>query len=314
MDEKKKIKIALAHLLEFCEVAKEESFSKAAENLEKTQPAVSSAIRKLEETLGITLFNRHNKRVILTEEGKLLYKRALEIIGLLENTIKGITNGYLCKTGVVRIGAPSVVIDSFLFELINEFRKNNPEIVFSIQEGASIEVVKGIENQSFELGIVGEIKFPPHFIIHKLTNIEFTCIIPNKYHDLFKETNEVSLQDLKDIPFILQGKESALRIRLEELFYKARFRPSIVMEVNGTTYVKRAILDGIGLSFLPIKCVKKELERGEVLALRLKEGKIVVPVFLVYHADYKLSPATYIFKEFLKEKIGKEAKKKIKEG
>ncbi len=310
MNEKKKLKIWLAHLMEFCEVAKEGSFSKAAENLQKTQPAVSSAIRKLEEALSVTLFNRYNKRVTLTEEGKLLYKRALEIIGLLENTIRWITNGYLCKTGVVRIGAPSVVIDSFLFELINEFRKNNPEIVFSIQEGASIEVVKGIENQIFELGIVGDIKFPPNLIIHKLTAIEFNCIIPSKYQELFEGSEEVSLQDLKDIPFILQGKESALRIRLEELFYKARFRPSIVMELNGTTYVKRALLDGIGLCFLPISCVRRELEKGEVLSLRLKEGKIVVPVFLVYHADYKLSPVTYAFKEFLKKKIEKEIKKK----
>jgi len=310
VEEKKILKIWLSHILEFCEVAREESFSKAAENLDKTQPAVSSAVKKLEKTLGVTLFNRYNKRVTLTEEGKLLYKRALEIIGLFENTIRAIMDGSLCKTGVVRIGAPSVVIDSFLFELINEFRKNNPEIVFSIQEGASIEVVKGVENQIFELGIVGEIKFPSNLIVHKLTNIEFICVVPGKYQNLFNEKEEVSLQELRDIPFILQSKESALRIRLEELFYKVRFRPPIVMELNGTTYVKKGLLDGIGLCFLPLNCVKRELEKKEAFALRLKEGKVVVPVFLVYHADYKLSPATYAFKEFLKEKIEKEIKRK----
>jgi DNA-binding transcriptional LysR family regulator len=140
----------------FLMAAREENITKAANLLHLTQPTLSRQLMQLEEELGVTLFKRSKHRIILTEDGMLLRRRAEEIVSLAEKTKEDFLNKNEQLAGTVSVGSGELQSSEFLMHLVSEFQKENPLVQFSMYSGNSDNIKERIENGLLDIGLLQE--------------------------------------------------------------------------------------------------------------------------------------------------------------
>src|SRR6476660_2259507 len=186
-------------------VARERSFSRAAEVLDRTQPAISQAIRRLEEDLGETLFDRSSKDGTLTFAGKVLLDYAEQMLNLRGHAKAAIAEMRSLQHGKVTISANEHTV-FYLLPVIEEFRKRYPLIKVEVQRGVASRIPKQITAREVELGVIS---FEPHDetlgSVHVLDD-ELVLIVSPK-HKLAKEKS-VSIKDLADETFFAHNASS----------------------------------------------------------------------------------------------------------
>ena len=291
----------LSYLLIFQEVARQRSFSRAAETLGMTQPAVSSSVRKLEEYLGVRLLDRLGRHVEPTEMGNTLYRYACEISRLLDEAKEAIREACHLRRGILRIGTTRPLVERFLFSAVADFKQRHPDVVVRLHEGTSTEIVQGVLDRCFDIGVVGQTAYPEDLVVLPLTEIEFFLALSPQRHG-FHDREEISLQEIAHSPFVLQERGTSVRGVIEGLFQRLGIRPSVIMEASTINFIKDTVMKGIAVGFLPRYFVEKELKEGALSLLRVKGQRLLIRVDLVYLYGRTLSPAAIAFKELIKER------------
>jgi DNA-binding transcriptional LysR family regulator len=252
----------LAALQVFLTVAQERSFSRAAQKLFRTQPAVSIAIRKLEEWVGQPLFVRGSRSGQLTEAGVLLREYAERMLNLREEIRRGIDDLQKVRQGELSIGANESSIHALLPALA-EYRQLYPNLV-------AVEFMRD----------------------------ELAFVVPPK-HRLAKRRT-VGVKDLGDESFVAHIVESPYRQRVMQLF--ARHRTTLHMDVELPTIesIKLFVEMNRGVAIVPRMCVKMELERGSLVELRIRQMHFPRHLFVLYRRDRALSHAARAFMRLLR--------------
>lgn len=276
-------------------VSKNESFSKAAQELYMTQSAVSQAIMKLENELEIQLFYRTSKGVVLTSEGKLLNKHINSALGMINIAEEKILEFKRLKTGQLRIGVGDTISRYFLLPYLEDFHARYPGIKLNILNGTTTEICDFIKNGKADVGICNlpidddQIKVIPCKEIHDI----FVC--GEKFKKL---TNKpISLEYLMKMPLIFLEKKSNSRMFVENYLKKKGFQVSPVFELGSYDLV----LDFTKIN-LGIACVIKEfsrdyLEREELYEITLEEEIPKRSIGICYLKNIPLSHAAKKFVE-----------------
>lgn len=251
----------------FLAVADCKSFSKATELLHVSQPAISHAIKELEDQLNTKLFIRNNKSVSLTEEGeKLKYyiKNALNTIHLAEISLKE-QNDYLC--GVIRIGIYSHISLFMLPKVMKEFNKKHPDATFYIYSGSNDEMLSKLRNNELDLVIMQY----PIFLSDATFTEEIlcelkTCFFANKkYCDLYSNNHEA----IKELPIMLPKRGFADITHLEETLKKH----NVILKQTITSYTTELSIclakEGLGIGWGIKKCIENEFESGNLFELEM---------------------------------------------
>ncbi|WP_066254237.1 LysR family transcriptional regulator [Neobacillus drentensis] len=289
-------------LLVFVTVADKQNFSRAAEALHMTQPAVSQYIQLLERTVGTKLLNRSNKYVRLNKAGEIVYHHAKEILGLytkMQNLVDDLTN---TATGGLSIGASYTFGEYVLPHIIARLREQYPLIKPTITIGNTHEIEELVNSNQIDLGIVeGEIK-------SKKLNIEaiaedFMYIIVSAKHPSVKQ-KDLTLTALQEETWIVREQGSGTREATEGMFEKFQFNPKDIMEFGSTQIIKESVEAGLGVSLLSHWVIHKELKLQKLHTLKIKGFPIFRKFLLVTPSTKFQTKASEIFINLLRDQEG----------
>ena len=293
--------INLHRLRIFYNVARRMSFTKAAADLFITQPAVTNQMRAFEEQLKLKLFEGKPGRVLLTEEGKILYEYAQRLFDL-EIEIEGAINDLKgLRGGTVSLATLRMYSHAFLHLLINHFHRFYPNIMVKVDEAGSLDIIQRLLDFQNEVAICIKVEENPDICFIPFCKEDMLVVVPAG-HRLAKN-KEISITDLADERIILRGKGSASRFLVNQLFEKTKIVPHILTEANNTELIKNMIHRGEGISFLSTIAVSKEVEEGRLVAIPLEEDPVSLNISIAYLKNHVLSPPAAVFVTVLQELV-----------
>ncbi|NLY75773.1 MAG: LysR family transcriptional regulator [Firmicutes bacterium] len=281
----------LSQLRTFCLAATEKSFSKAAQKLHLTQPAVTLQIKNLEAEIGEALFERLGRSIILTPAGETLLSFAQPLLNLADqalDTVRQFTN----QRGRLTIGAGSTTTIYRLPDLLQQYHRACPQVEIRIRNGDS-ELISGLVSENaVDLGLVTTINNLPTFIrTIPLFKDGIWLVAPPNY------PSQITPSRLAAESLILYRAGSGFRRYLEDQFHKYRFTPRVTMELESIEATIRLVRSGLGLAFLPEIAVKEELANGLLKTVKVKGwNQMSRQTYLILRQDKYL---TWPIKAFL---------------
>ncbi len=290
----------LPHLETFSKAAELSSFTGAAHALGLTQAAVSQRIGVLEQTLEVPLFRRRGGHVLLTEAGQRLYSFAQRILLLHQEARQEVTGKKSPLSGELRLGASSIPGEHLLPGFLSVFRQRYPHIQVQASVTDTLAVLKQVAQGQVHVGLVGgkrnshELEFRP-FACDKMV-----LVVPPK-HPLARRKH-ITLKQLSGLPLILREAGSGSRWCLEDALARAGKSIKdlrIALELGSNEAIKEAILRSLGVAILSTHAVQKELQAGQLHALRVADLPLKRDMFLVWDRRRVLPIPARIFLDFL---------------
>jgi len=278
-------------------VARERSFSRAAEVLDRTQPAISQAVRRLEIETGEVLFDRSSKDGTLTYAGEVLLDYARQMLNLRQAAQNAVHELRDLKQGKVTITANEHTV-FYLLPLIDEFRRQHPLIKVEVQRGVASRIPTEILAREVELGVIS---FTPNDAalrsIPVLTDGLTLVVSPN--HP-FAGRKEVSIKELGSETFIAHNAPSPYRKKVIDAFEKYKTRLIIGVELPSLEAIKRVVEKGTGIALVPKLTAQSEIEAGRLASLNVKELKLDRKLNIIYRKNSELSHAAQAFLKLAK--------------
>jgi len=282
----------------FLTVATERSFSRAAERLHRTQPAVSLALQRLELQLGEKLIDRSAKDLQLTDAGTsvLDYARRFESLQAeLQNSLTELRDN---SAGRLVIGANESTT-LYLLDHIERYRRLYPKVKVQVRRSLSSKVPSEILNGTLELGVISFDPRDPHLtarVIYK----DSLAFIMSPAHRLAR-LKKVSIAELGEENFIAHNVLSPYREVVLREFQRHQVPLNMTIEMPTVETIRKLVLANVGVAFLPRMCVESELKQGLLRAVPVKEMTVERKIHLVRHAQRGLSYAAAAFLEVLGE-------------
>ena len=286
----------------FLVVAKMNSFTRAAEFLNLSQPAVTHQIKNLETMLRTKLFNRCQNKIFLTKSGNILLKYAEDINSLYQNAMKEIQEVNNRVAGDVLIGSASLLGKYFLPRVIGEFKKTYSEVNISMLVGNSKEILEYLQTDVIELAIVSEPIPFKHLISFPLYSDHLTIIVDPDHP--WSRKKEVAPTDLFSEDFISREVGSGTRevyLKFLETYLKGK-RLKTAMVLGNTEAVKMAVIGKMGFSIVSRLAARSEVELGLLKEVRIKNVNMSRDFFVVFKSEDNLSVPALRLKEYLKSK------------
>ena len=288
------------HYKVFAEVATNLSFSKAADVLFISQPAVSKHIKKLESEIGLPLFARKGNTISLTSSGEKLldYLHKAKIIqGQIESDIQ-IVKSQLEAKGELNIGASTTLSLYVLPRILSVFHKKFPNVNILLVNRNSENILRALINKEIDLAIIEA--------QHKISSVNYQPFMDDEiipvcaWHSPYGKT-EVTAEELKNIPIVLRERGSGTHAVLTKRLEKQQIKLSqlnIIARLGGTEALKNFLVEDIAIGFLSRLAVKNELENGQLREVKIKSVKIERTFnFLMRKGE----ASTGIIKSFIKE-------------
>jgi DNA-binding transcriptional LysR family regulator len=256
----------LMQLEMFVAMVEEGSFHKAAERVLRTQPAVSMALRKLEQEIGALLFDRSNRNAcVMTATGEVLYDYAKRLLNLRDEAIVTLDQLHNLQAGRIRIGANESTCLYLLPKLILAFRKQYPDIKIEVFRQLSARLPSELRQRNLDLAILSFLPDESGLESIPLMRDELVLIASPGHKVASRE--RVHIKDLGAESFIAHNVRSSSREKVIETFRRFQTPLNITIEIATIETIKRFVAMNLGLAFVPLMCVQEELERGELIAV-----------------------------------------------
>ena len=288
--------ITLRQLTVLEAVARNLSFTRAAEELHLTQPAVSMQIKQIEESIGLPLFEHMGKKVYLTQAGEELYTYSRTIQQQLDEVESVIENLKGVKRGKLTIAVASTA-NYFAPHILAAFNHQYEGITFSLDVTNRAGLLQHLDNNDADVVIMGK---PPAGI--DVEAFEFMdnplVVIAPPNHPLLKQ-QEIPISTLLKETFILREQGSGTRFAIERFFAEHDARVSATMDMSSNEAIKQAVQAGLGLGILSLHTLEMELTLKRLALLDVESFPIIRKWYIVHRTGKRLSPVATVFKEFL---------------
>lgn len=282
----------LNQLETFLAVAEERSFSRAAARLHRTQPAVSQVIRKLEEAVGETLFDRAARDGSLTAAGTLLRDYALRLMALRREATSALGELKSLERGRLHLAANEYTC-MYLLPAVDAFRREYPQITVTVQRMLASQIPEELNLRTFEMGMISFRPDPAQFRTIAVYGDSLALTVWPR-HPL-AGSQGVSISDLGKESFIAHNVASPLRRKVIETFQRYRTPLKMDIELPTIEAIKRFVAMGNGVALIPRLTVARELETGELVAVPVAELEMKRVLRLVHRRDATLSYAAGAF-------------------
>ncbi|MBZ5696611.1 MAG: LysR family transcriptional regulator [Acidobacteriia bacterium] len=289
----------LASLQVFQAVAREKSFSRAAEKLYRTQPAVSISIRKLEDWVGQPLFVRGSGARMLTDAGVLLSEYADRMLNLREEIRKGMKELRGLERGQISLGVNESSIHALLPPL-DRYQRLHPGIHIRVHRVFSRDVPREVMNHHLDIGVISYL--PEE---RDLETVEFyrdsLVLVVWPGHRLAKR-REVDISELGQEIFVAHIVESPYRQRVVQMFARHRVPLRMNVELPTIESIKLFVEMKKGVAIVPRMCVEREVASGDLRELRIRQMRITRKLYLVYRRDRPLAAAAQALIDIIRRK------------
>ncbi|WP_102400376.1 LysR family transcriptional regulator [Haloimpatiens massiliensis] len=286
----------LEYLQSFYMTVKHNSISKAAQILHLTQPGLSGQLKSLENELGVSLLNRSNKGVELTEEGKVVFNYADTLLSIQGNIKRDLINLHQDRPKLM-IGACKSVGEYALPCSIFTFKHLHEEVDIRMEVINSTEVIQKLQEHTINIGII---QHDP-----KIDGIVTEPIISDELLLVGNSNNspkKISKEDLKEIPLILRENTSGTRYVIEKSLKEKGINVeelNVIYDLNSPEAIKSSILSGKGFSFLPKLAVAQELKKHTIETVQVDDFKISFSYYIASRKKYTFTEYEQMFVDFI---------------
>jgi DNA-binding transcriptional LysR family regulator len=285
-------------LASFLQVAKLQSFSRAAETLYRTQPAISAQVRLLEQECGEKLFDRSGKRVQLTQAGEILRRYAEKLLDLHKEALQTIAELNQTPRGKLYIGANEATCLYVLPKTFAQFKHRYPLVQISIYRNFSHKILQKVQEGAVDLGIVTLPQTATNMEVIPLFRDEVQVVVP-KNHPLARN-KRVTIEEMTHYPLVMP-KMGRTRVMLDRLLRDYRSHVQISMELASVESIKKFVGAGLGISVISRTYAQPEVAAGVLKLIPLEGLKLYRELGLIYRRDRYLSLPAKIFIEVVRE-------------
>jgi len=278
----------------FLEVARHSSFSRAAEKRFRTQPAISSQIRALEEEVGAKLFDRSGGKVALTAAGKVFQQYAEQTLDSRKTMLVTVAEMERVPRGEIVVGANEGTCLHILPEVFAEFKKLYPDVAVQISRLERAKIMESIIDNSVDFGVVSAPVDDKRLTVVTIHRDELVIIAPPGH--ALSRLKQATIAEVVQSPLLLP-KVGRTRDALENLFYERNLKPKISMELDSSELLKRFVAAHVGIGFIARSNVSEDVKAGVLAAVPMADASIRRDLALVFRKDKALSRAALAFIE-----------------
>lgn len=283
----------------FLAVAKHLNFTRAGEEVHLSQPSVSVRIRRLEEDLGVKLFEQWGKKVVLTEAGQLLEPYARRVVAALDDAQQAIAEFQGLERGLLRIGASTTPGMYLVPRIIAAFKRRYPNIAIHLSVKNTRQVEEDIVSNAFDLGFVGGHLISAEVDVISWLIDELVLIVPPG-HPLARR-RRITPRALAKEPLVFRERGSATRAILEDTLRQLNLGVRAVAELGNPEAVKQAVQGGLGLAFLSKFAVDPELRAKALVTVKVQGVTLTRELKIIHRKGKHLSQAARAFIEMAKQ-------------
>ena len=287
----------LPDLAAFLAVATDRSFSAAARRLHRTQPAISQAVRRIEDELGERLFDRSSRDGTLTEAGRLLQDYAQRLLGLASEAQTAIQELQQVRRGRVIMGANEAAVHSLLPH-IERFAALHPKVVVDVRRVPSRQIAGAVLDRSIDFGVL---TFQPgdRGVQTILLGGDDIVLLTAPTHRL-ADRRKVTIEEVGKEVVIAHNDPSPTRDSVLRAYERRRTSINIQISLPSLDGIKRAVEMGIGVALLPRRCALTEIARGHLVAVKVPELGAPRQVRLAFRKTGERSRAAEAFLEVIR--------------
>ena len=292
----------LKQLEAFYLVVKRGSYTKAAEDLNVTQPAVTMQVKSLERSLNLKLIEQLGRKVQLSEAGELLYQYAGKIFDLVGEANEKMKDFKRLMRGTLKIGTTKNYARYIMPSLLSEFQRRYPRTRVILDEGNSENMARSVVEMENELALISQLNLDRKIKSIFFSTVEFVLVASPEHR--FSQRKSVSLRELNGEPVILREKGSGSRAAVLRKFQEYGIWPSVIIEASSLDFIVGYVKQNKGVSFMFEPDIKEELEKGTLKVIPVEEGNIIFFTDLIYHSEKSLSPSAQAFLKMVEELKG----------
>ena len=278
----------------FLEVARLSSFSRAAERRFRTQPAISSQIRGVEEEVGAKLFDRSGGKVSLTAAGKAFLKYVEETLDARKAMMVAIAEMERVPRGENIVGANEGTCLHILPYVFADFKKQYPDVSVNIKRSDYAKILESVIDNSVDFGVVSLPVTDNRLTVVLIHRDELTIIVPPQ-HPLGK-LKSATVAEVAKYPLIVP-KAGHTRDAIEQLFHERRLKANFSMELDSSELLKRFVAADVGIGFVARSNVEEDVRAKALAAVSIADAQVRRDLALVFRKDKALSRAALAFIE-----------------
>jgi LysR family carnitine catabolism transcriptional activator len=292
--------VSIKSINAFCVLAQSQSFAEASQKLHISQPALSTAIKKMEGQLGGVLFSRSTRTLKLTPEGATFLPVAKRLLADWENALDDVKQLFRLDKGILTISSMPSFAEGELPYLLSCFGYAQPRIGIRVLDVVMELVIENVLNERAELGFIFEpedtdlIKFTPMF------NDEFIVVMPPKH--ALTEVRHITVDDIVEYPFVSMNRGSTMRKWVDERLATSSARIRIAGEASQFSTIGNLVYSGMGIAIVPAMVEQQMCSKGCISAV-VDDLKIIKRVGMITAKNKGLSSVAQAFIKNLKLKI-----------
>ena len=279
-------------------VARHLNFSRAAEEINLSQPTISTHISALESYLGVQLLVRSTKEVSLTSAGKDFLGFAQKILTVRDQALCGLRGEDFNAPGSIGIISSTIPAEHLLPEIIASFHKQRPNIIFRIEQADSRQVEQSMNSFRYDFGFVGTVPDSSRFIHYPVCDDELVLIIPNDTPQSPESIREGFADYIRTVPFILRESGSGTRIEIENIFSKVGIDLCglrIASYLPGAHSILMAVSKGMGVSLISKVAAALYANAGLLKVVEMNSALFHRQIHLLHNKELCLSPLQQVF-------------------
>ncbi len=276
----------------FLEVARLSSFSRAAEKRYRTQPAISSQIRALEEEVGARLLDRSGGRVSLTAAGKLFFKYAEETIERRKTILTEIAETERVPRGEIVVGANEGTCLHILPEVFAQFKRDYPGVAVSIKRADYARILESVLENVVDFGVVS-LPVNDNRLQAELIHRDELVVITPPAHPLASRKS-LTVAEVAAFPLVVP-KAGHTRDALDTIFYDRKLKPTLAMELDSSELLKRFVAADVGIGFIARSNIEEDIRAKALAAIPMSDAQVRRDLALVFRKDKSLSRAAKAF-------------------
>ena len=280
----------------FITVTKLRNISKASEEVYLTQPAVSKQIKSLEQHYGVKLFERINKKLLLTEEGKHLLDYAYRIVNLYNESIESVNKEERQIKGILKILSNQTLGVYILPRLIKPFCNIYPDLKIEMFLEHTEHIINAVKHGNANFGFIGRDPKDPSIVLHPFYRDELKVVVGP---GLGINKRVLSLRKLESLPFLQRERGSDIRHTHEQWLKERGITLKPRMELNNTEAVKVFVQYGMGFAILPWCTVEHEVREGLLRVVTVPHFEIFREYYICHYKDKMFSKPEKIFFEYI---------------